>query len=553
MPGQETAAQTVYIGRGPGSLLFPSRLPETTRILAFHGGGVDGAPDMLAPFCARLAARGDITVLAAGYRTPERDGAGLEDMLADAEQALEWCRADLPPGAELYLFGASFGGLLALHAAVEAPGGIAGLILMNPVTDIGPGTFPDEVVPDARLVGLSPLQRHAASPIVGRLRCFIAHGDADTVVPLASSQGFARLWPASRCEIKVFPGAGHGFFTQPPHSEQAAAAVLDFVAAPERPRPARRKAGGLPGGTTLVYGIGAQKAGTSWLYEFLAGHPDCHCPELKELHYFDVIHPPHENRHHARRVKALQSLSARLAETPEPANQRILDQIARLVEWLCIHSGPPGDHGPYLSYLMRGHAGQKLACDITPSYAVLDRAGFADMDSLGPAKFVFILRDPVGRLWSQIRMMVEGKGIDPDGPDYAPACIARARHLVKSGRLPTLLRAHYERTLTELEAVVPRDRIHTIFYEDMFRQESVSALCAFLGIADRPAETDKRVNLGNPLPIPGEIETMLLEGLQRHYEDAFARFGDAVPQAWRDRYAGLGRTRPGLVGRLLGR
>src|SRR5689334_16087334 len=36
--------------------------------------------------------------------------------------------------------------------------------------------------------------------------------------------------------------------------------------------------------------IGAQKAGTSWLYQQLEPHPDFWMPPVKELHYFDLLH-----------------------------------------------------------------------------------------------------------------------------------------------------------------------------------------------------------------------------------------------------------------------
>src|SRR5205085_831376 len=35
--------------------------------------------------------------------------------------------------------------------------------------------------------------------------------------------------------------------------------------------------------------MGAQKAGTGWLYEQLRNHPDFWMPPMKELHYFDRI------------------------------------------------------------------------------------------------------------------------------------------------------------------------------------------------------------------------------------------------------------------------
>ena len=36
--------------------------------------------------------------------------------------------------------------------------------------------------------------------------------------------------------------------------------------------------------------IGAQRAGTTWLYECLREHPEIFLPETKELHYFDLNH-----------------------------------------------------------------------------------------------------------------------------------------------------------------------------------------------------------------------------------------------------------------------
>jgi hypothetical protein len=35
--------------------------------------------------------------------------------------------------------------------------------------------------------------------------------------------------------------------------------------------------------------VGAQKAGTSWLYHQLTLHPDFWMPPIKELHYFDTL------------------------------------------------------------------------------------------------------------------------------------------------------------------------------------------------------------------------------------------------------------------------
>jgi len=35
--------------------------------------------------------------------------------------------------------------------------------------------------------------------------------------------------------------------------------------------------------------IGAEKAGTTWLYEMLKAHPSVWMPPIKEIHYFDMV------------------------------------------------------------------------------------------------------------------------------------------------------------------------------------------------------------------------------------------------------------------------
>ncbi len=221
------------LGQGQHALVLPAEGPERIRILAFHGGGgVGGAPEMLLPFSHALMGKTDgLCIALASYRLLDRDKAGLADMLADAARALAWCRAEMPASARLFLLGASFGGLLALDAALNTPDRIAGVILLNPVADIAAGGFSNRVVPQEGRADLSPMQRYDGQDILHIMRCFIAHGDHDAVVPVETSHRFARLWPAGRCEMHDHAGAGHGFFNLPRHSPTVAAQVAAFLEA----------------------------------------------------------------------------------------------------------------------------------------------------------------------------------------------------------------------------------------------------------------------------------------------------------------------------------
>lgn len=224
------APRTMRLGHGQHALFQPADGPEQTRILAFHGGGgVGGSPEMLVPFSQVLARQGALSIAIASYRVLDRDKASLPDMLEDAGRALAWCRADMPDTARLFLLGASFGGVLALDAALRSPDRVAGFVLLNPVTDIAAGGFSNRVIPEQGRADLSPMRRCVGHDLLGITRCLIAHGERDDVVPIETSRRFARIWPRGRCEMHEYAGAGHGFFNHPRHSDPVVAQIRAFL------------------------------------------------------------------------------------------------------------------------------------------------------------------------------------------------------------------------------------------------------------------------------------------------------------------------------------
>ena len=83
------------------------------------------------------------------------------------------------------------------------------MVLFNPVCDTSKAGYGNKKVGERWRV-ISP--RHNASKTAPPAVVF--HGDADTTVPLENARGFkANLEKAgARCELHVYPGAGHGFF-----------------------------------------------------------------------------------------------------------------------------------------------------------------------------------------------------------------------------------------------------------------------------------------------------------------------------------------------------
>lgn len=290
-----------------------------------------------------------------------------------------------------------------------------------------------------------------------------------------------------------------------------------------------------PREATMFFCIGAQKAGTTWLHDYLSRSDEVHFSRNKELHYFDV-RAGRGGMALRVRVNAMHVLTDKLDTDNIRLNKMVVDQIRDAADLLSIYTGQyQGEdrHDPYLAYLARDWAGQPVIGDITPSYCTLARENFADMATIGQAKFIFILRDPVSRMWSHIRMNAShqvGSGADDD--TLAQACRDWVQKLVDMDKLDQIERADYVRTMTELEAALPAERILYVFYEDLFEGEATRQICDFLGIAHRPPAAGRRVNEGVAVPLPDDIRALFREAFAPQYEAMRARFGDRIPESW---------------------
>jgi hypothetical protein len=291
--------------------------------------------------------------------------------------------------------------------------------------------------------------------------------------------------------------------------------------------------------TTLLFGIGAQKAGTTWVHAWLSAHPEVLVPPLKEVHYFDVMTLKSERVHFDRHVAKAVTHAEALRGLEGPALGRGIERLRTKLDLLSIYATKPGNHRPYLKWLTRDLAGQKVVADFTPAYALLSRETFAEMAALAPrTRFLFILRDPVDRLWSAVRMGVEAEARSEE--EFRERCLARLDELLASRKLDRAHRSNYIRTLGELEAAVPDRNVLCLFYEDLFAPAAIARIAAFLGIEALPADYETRANSGRPLGLPDDREAAAARRLASQYLFAADRFGAALPAKWRARMANFG-------------
>jgi hypothetical protein len=149
-------------------------------------------------------------------------------------------------------------------------------------------------------------------------------------------------------------------------------------------------------------GIGAQKCGTSWLYEHLRLHPQIRFPGGKEIHYWD-----------------------------QPGD--------RPLSWYTDLFGQPA------GYVRQG--------EITPAYAILAVETIRRIRELFPeVRLLFLIRNPIERAWSSALMALTRAELSLDE--------ASDQWLIDHFRSRgSLARGDYEQCLRNWLSVFPREQL----------------------------------------------------------------------------------------------
>lgn len=172
--------------------------------------------------------------------------------------------------------------------------------------------------------------------------------------------------------------------------------------------------------------------------------------------------------------------------------------------------------------------------EITPNYALCSEMVFAEMAALAPnVRFVFIMRDPVSRLWSSCRHQLRAQiGLESATKN------AVADRLLEGLDNPSdvlIKLSRYDKTIETLESVIESEKIAYFFYETMFQEPEVKRLCDFLCITRSVADFNRRVNAKDDAAgeIPTEIARKARQALAPTYDYCKTKFS-SLPREWND-------------------
>ncbi|MEL6645309.1 MAG: sulfotransferase [Pseudomonadota bacterium] len=275
--------------------------------------------------------------------------------------------------------------------------------------------------------------------------------------------------------------------------------------------------------------VGATKAGTSWLHRALSGHADVHFRAIKELHYFDALENGAVDRRMAEVAAQRDRLVARRAEASLLKRRRMAGAIADHEAYLELLGRGREDVPGYLAYLAHGRGRASVVGDATPAYGLLSVERLRSMARMAAdVRFIYLLRDPVERLWSHVRMMAVRRSEDGQvSRERADRILART---IRGEETQIVVRSDYRGALERLKAAVDPSRLFTGFYEDLFEGAGFDRICDFLGIA-RADASFAMVNRGQALDMRPEQRRAAREWLADQYDYVSAHHGP-LPARW---------------------
>lgn len=292
----------------------------------------------------------------------------------------------------------------------------------------------------------------------------------------------------------------------------------------------------MTGQPTLLFCVGATKAGTSWLYRYLHAHPECRMRSIKELHFFDTVDFNDYDHQFATYARLRSDLVSRLAGAGEwrAGNlQRQIDDVDEVVAALALAQAgdEEGAVRAYRDYLFAASSNAGLVGDITPGYALLSEARLRMMAGLAPAvRVLYLMRDPLDRLWSHVRMQAQRQL--RAGEEIALKSRRVLNRVVVRG-LETHVhsRGDYRSTIQRLQAAVPAAQLMIEFSERLLTEAGLRKLCAFLGISYREADTTERAHEGVKLAIDPAQRLAAQAFLAPQYDFVEQNFGP-LPEGW---------------------
>jgi hypothetical protein len=283
-----------------------------------------------------------------------------------------------------------------------------------------------------------------------------------------------------------------------------------------------------------MFCLGATKAGTSWLYRHLLGHPECRFRTIKELHYFTMTRPSQFDKALREAEDKIRQLTARLTSAGSEKRADLARQVDDLTDWREVLAHRAVDVAAYRRFLLKDAESMRLVGDVTPAYSLMPEDQLRNLAQVAAdTRFVYLIRDPLARLWSHVRMIAARTAPAENFAGESSAILGRILTGDMSGEGQGIVdRGDYATVIGKIRRALPVEKVLVQFQEDLLTLPGIARLSAFLGLTPAVAALERRVNEGRDLALPEAWRARALVWLRPQYEYAASLF-PALPEAWR--------------------
>lgn len=276
----------------------------------------------------------------------------------------------------------------------------------------------------------------------------------------------------------------------------------------------------------LFLSVGAMKAGTTWLRQQLASHPDMAMTPEKEIHYFAAPDGRTAPMRLEDRLARFQRVVGNIR--PEAVNDRVRQNLGWYIQrYLADKIGPA-----WYAELFGSEAGGRYCADFSNLYCLLDSERWAHVRAVsGHIRAVYTLRHPLERLWSHVRFHFQFAGKEERFEDWTRSGFAA--FFAQPSVAP---HGAYATNLTRLRQHLAEDELKLMFFEDQ-RADPLGFLREVEGLLDIRAHAYKTDSLSKPVnpSAQADMPRALRDfGLSFHRAEVAAldTLGVALPENW---------------------
>jgi hypothetical protein len=262
----------------------------------------------------------------------------------------------------------------------------------------------------------------------------------------------------------------------------------------------------------FILGVGAQKSGTSWLHNQLVKNGCIDMGFTKEYHVFDTVFCEY-----CKTIKThvIDTVIEKHSQAKLGTNDASYPNISKRLSFI----DNTENYFDYFDYLYLKNSETLAVGDITPSYAMLGKEAFRHikngLESRGfEVKVIFLMRDPVERVWSMLRM--GRRNFLKQGRRLKFSEMEDLRRVYKTA--DCVLRTRYDWTSQELEKVFSSNNIFHGLYERLFTEDGYNMIQSFLGIPLEKPAFDFHTNIS---PKNEQMDLDLAKEIASYYAEVY--------------------------------